>query len=172
MPDIAQFTIQWCHPRAQTGVARAEYCAATILVFEGGDYLFLPKVQFWKSYTLNFPSSSDVVSTTAWETHEFRAFPLHPLEQFFHTPLLPCVLHLFWFLFCSDLSSSGTLRCSLCSWLCLGSSRDGKGLRAMLVWWRWEGTCWNTVLLKLRLVLGHRCLPESSGLELLGLLEK
>lgn len=63
MPDIAHFTIQWCHPRAETIVARAEYHTTTILVFEGGDYPFLPQDQFWKSYTLNFPSSMDVVST-------------------------------------------------------------------------------------------------------------
>lgn len=86
--------------------------------------------------------------------------------------ILSCpVLRLFWFLFCNDLSS-GTLLCSLCSWLFLGSGWDGKCPRATLGWWRWEGICWNAVLLQLRLVLGHRCLLESLGLELLGLLEK
>ena len=54
MPDVAHFTIQWSHPRAETGVARAEYHATTILVFESGGYPFLPKAQFWKVLYIEF----------------------------------------------------------------------------------------------------------------------
>lgn len=158
--------IQWCHPRAETGVARAEYHTTIILVSKE-DYPFLPKAQFWKSCTLNFPSSRGVVPTTAWETSEFKAFPLHPLQDSFPTLLLPWVLHLFWYLFCNDLSRRGTLHSSASSSL-WGPAGMGRAWGQHWGWWRWEGTCWNTVLL----VLGHHCLLESSGLELLDLLEK